>query len=255
MKILMLLALLPFSVLAEVTWIQSSVSLTTITPGGVFFDSNESMTLDTGASISGYQTFCSKNQAEAESDVSTGTVNATIGDYAYLAYRTLVPGSIPLVTTSTLGILKGEGINLAKHTIYCVLHPSGVPASNKNIKVTGLIVNADLATVPMPMIEFPQNKIDLGQCMPAQTLKKDVVSSISYRGYGVNQTSSIAWSITSATTNPDDSLPTVSINGSSVSPVNVPLQEGPVDPGISLSYSCNTPGEYTWNMIFTYTIL
>lgn len=255
MKILMLLALLPFSVLADVTWIQSSVSLTAITPGGVPFESSESMTLETQGTINAYQTFCSKNRAEAESDASTGTINTTIGDYAWFAYKTLVPGTIQVATTRSLGVLRGEGINLAKHTIYCVIHPSGVAVSDKNIKATGLIINADLATVPMPMIEFPQNKIDLGQCMPTQTLKKDVVSSISYRGYGVNQTSSVAWAITSATTNPDDSLPTVSINGSSVSPVNVPLLEGPVDPGISLSYSCNTPGEYTWNMIFTYTIL
>lgn len=255
MKILMYLVLLPFSVSATVTWVNSNVSLTAITPGGVQVESNEFMTLESRNIMQEYQTYCSTSRTETESDASKGTTRTTIGDYSWFSYATKIPGGDTLANSRIAGILKGEGINRNNHTMYCVIHPTGVAASAKDIRVTGLIITADLATVPMPTIEFPKSQIDLGTCTAGQTLKEDVASLISYQGYGVAQTSTVAWEITSAATNPNDSVPTVTVNGSKISPVKVPLREGPVDPGISLSYLCNTPGEYSWNMIFTYMII
>ena len=94
----------------------------------------------------------------------------------------------------------------------------------------------------------------MGTCRPGDQLQSRLPSALYYKGYATRQTSALSWAITSDTANPDASLPVVSVNGKTVSPAGVPLQQDPFDAGIELSYSCGTPGRYKWNLTLTFTI-
>ena len=249
--------LLPFQAIADITWVQATdISYTALSNSSTNVSAIESMTFKyiDGRQFSLYQTYCSTDQSDAESSAGTGTLRGTFGEYIWSAFPTSVESNTVSTSRSLLGQMRGTAINRGTITLYCLLHPPGVPATDPSVSVTGLIVSADLATVPQPFIELSQTEINMGTCRPGDQLQSRLSSSLYYKGYATTQTSALSWAITSDTANPDASLPVVSVNGKTVSPAGVPLQQDPFDAGIELSYSCGTPGRYKWNLTLTFTI-
>jgi hypothetical protein len=44
------------------------------------------------------------------------------------------------------------------------------------------------------------------------------------------------------------------VNGNTVSPADIPLQQDPFDAGVELSHTCGAPGSYKWNLTLTFAI-
>jgi len=257
MKKLLWFFLLPFPVFADVTWVQatqiSSLAVSTASTT-IYTAASENMTLtNKNGAIATYQTYCSTDQKEAESSAGEGTTRSTIGEFAWSSFPTNA-NNASSVSSSAIGMLRGDGINRQTYTLYCLLHLPGIPATDASLTVTGLIIPADLATVPKPFLELSQTEINLGTCRVGDKLQKGLPSLLSYKGYAAAHTSSLAWSIANDAGNPDGSTPVISVANSEISPVDVPLQQDPFDAGINISYLCSTPGNYKWNMTLTYTI-
>lgn len=251
------IVLLPCQVMADVTWVQATdISYTAISTSQTNLYTTDYMSFKyvDGSQYSQYQTYCSTSQSEAEADSGTGTLRSTIGEYNWTSYATDTGINATSSTSNLVGMMRGTGINRGTQTMYCLLHPPGVAATDASVTVTGLIVTADLATVPQPFIELSQSEIDMGSCRTGELLQSSVPSSLYYKGYATTQASSLAWDITSDTANPDSSVPVVYVNGNNVSPADVPLLQDPFDADIELSYTCGAPGGYKWNMSLTFTI-
>ncbi|WP_448868738.1 hypothetical protein [Enterobacter ludwigii] len=251
------IVLLPCQVMADVTWVQATdISYTAISDVQTNLYTTEYMSFKyvDGRQYDQYQTYCSTSQSEAEADTGTGTLRSTIGEYNWSSYATSVAYGSSSSLSNLVGMMRGTGINRGTLTMYCLLHPPGVAAKDASVAVTGLIVTADLATVPQPFIELSQSEVDMGSCRTGEQLQSNVPSSLYYKGYATSQTSSLSWDITSDTANPDSSLPVVYVNGNNVSPADVPLLQDPFDADIELSYICGAPGSYKWNMAITFTI-
>lgn len=249
--------LLPFQATADITWVQATdISYTALSNSATNIMTTEAMTFKyvDGRQFSLYQTYCSTDQSDAESSAGTGTLRGTLGEYTWTAFPTSVESNTVSASRSLLGQMRGTAINRGTLTLYCLLHPPGVPATDPSVSVTGLIVPADFATVPQPFIELSETEINMGTCRAGDQLQRLLPSSLYYKGYATTQTSALSWDITSDTANPDASLPVVSVNGNTVSPADIPLQQDPFDAGVELSYTCGAPGSYKWNLTLTFAI-
>jgi len=244
--------------MADVTWVQATeipyTAFSTTSSTNMYANENMQLKYVDGRQFDYFTTICSTVQSEAESDLGgMSTQRGTIGEYNWSSFYT-ESAYATSAATNLVGMMKGQGINRETLTMYCLLHPIGVAATDASVAVTGLIIPADLATVPQPFIEVSQSEINMGSCRTGEQLQSNVSSSLYYKGYATSQTSKLSWDITSDTANPDSSVPVVSVNGNSVSPADVPLLQDPFDAGIELAYTCGAPGSYKWNMTLTFTI-
>ena len=138
--------LLPFQAIADVTWVQASdIPFTTLSNLATLMFTTEQMTFKyvDGRQFSSYQTYCSTDQSDAESNTGTGTLRGTLGEYTWSANATSLQSATPFVSTNILGHMYGTAINRGTLTLYCLLHPPGVTATDPSVSVTGLIVPAD----------------------------------------------------------------------------------------------------------------
>lgn len=201
------------------------------------------------------QRYCSTNKDDALASTGEGTLRGEIGNYTWYAYP-LSSSTSAVVSINLPLTVRGVGIDRDTYTIYCLLHPPGMAATDPSIKVTGLIINADLATIPQPVISVSTNELNLGKCRVGEVLTAALPLTLQYYGYGSTNIAGLDFKLSKGTSNPDDSYPAVTVGGTTIgsSTWQIPLQKGPWDPDVSLSFPCRTLGNFQWNLEITYSI-
>lgn len=165
------------------------------------------------------------------------------------------------VTQTPVKLSVTEATNPATVTVFCspLVKPEGtniyLNGDNANIVVQGIELTIHYSSVPLGYLSPVAPTVDMGQCLAGGKLEKQLPLMVYF--VGDNQPSGlrekITWNFVKDANNPDNSEPQVKHHGGEVRDLSLAFTQVKTDAGLSLLFSCQTPGSYTWTMNLTAT--